>query len=144
MFLGFSVFCCCCCSCPVAQLYPTLCNPMDCSTPGFPVLHHLLEFAQTHIHWVHDDIQPISSSVAPFSSCPESFLESRSFPMNQLFSSGGQSIGASASIPSSEFSGLTSFRIDWFELFAVQGTLKCLSQEYCLCASWEGSLPVLL
>ena len=45
--------------------------------------------------------------------------------------------------PSSEFSGLISFRIDWFELFAVQGTLKSLSQEYCLCASWEGSLPVL-
>ena len=40
----------CCCS--VAKLFLTLCDPMDCSTPGFPVLHHLLEFAQTHVHWV--------------------------------------------------------------------------------------------
>ena len=42
---------CCCCS-SVVQSCPTLCNPMDCSTPGFPVLHHLPELAQTHIHWV--------------------------------------------------------------------------------------------
>ena len=49
----------------------TLCNLMDCSTPDFPVLHHLLEFAQTHVHWVSDAIQP-SSSVTPFSSCPQS------------------------------------------------------------------------
>ena len=44
--------------CSVAQLCPTLCNSMDCSTPGFPVLRHLTEFAQTHIHWVGDAIQP--------------------------------------------------------------------------------------
>ena len=43
----WGVFLCCCCS--IAQLYPTLCNPMDCSMPGFPVLHHLSEFAQTHV-----------------------------------------------------------------------------------------------
>ena len=47
-----------CCCCSGAQLCPTLCNPMDCSTPGLPVLHHLLEFAQTHVHWVGDAIQP--------------------------------------------------------------------------------------
>ena len=46
----------CCCS--VAQLCPTLCDPMDLSTPGFPVLHHLPEFAQTHVHWISDAIQP--------------------------------------------------------------------------------------
>ena len=46
----------CCCS--VAQSCPILCDPMDCSTPGFPVLHHLLEFAQIHVHWVSDAIQP--------------------------------------------------------------------------------------
>ena len=45
----------CCCS--VTQLCLTICNPMDCSTPGFPVLHHLLEVAQTHVHWVGDAIQ---------------------------------------------------------------------------------------
>ena len=43
----------------VAQSCPTLCNPMDCSMPGFPVLHCLLEFAQTHVHWVSDAIQPL-------------------------------------------------------------------------------------
>ena len=47
-----------CCSCSVTQLCPTLCNPMDCSMPGFPVLHCLLEFAQTHVTWVDDAIQP--------------------------------------------------------------------------------------
>ena len=66
---------------------------MDCSTPGFPVLHCLLEFAQTQVRWVSDAIHPtISSSVVPFSSCLQSFPESGSFPMSQLFTSGGQSI----------------------------------------------------
>ena len=56
----------CCCS--VAQSYPTLCDPMDCSMPGFPVLHHLLKFVQTHVHWVSDAIQtshPLSPPSAP-------------------------------------------------------------------------------
>ena len=71
---------------------------MDCSTPGFSVLHHLPEFAQTHVHWAGDAIQPSNpSSVIPFSSCPQSFPASRSVPMSWLFTSGGQSIGASAS-----------------------------------------------
>ena len=73
----------------------TLCNPTDCSTPGFPVLHYLLEFAQTCIYWVGDAIQP-SHPVAPFSSCLQSFPASGSFQMSQLTASGGQSIGASA------------------------------------------------
>ena len=47
-----------CCCCSVAKSCLTLCDPMDCSMPGFPVLHHLLEFAQTHVHWVSDAIQP--------------------------------------------------------------------------------------
>ena len=55
------------CCCLVAQLCPTLCNPMDCSRPGFPVLHYLLEFAQTHVCWVSDAIQPshLLSSPSP-------------------------------------------------------------------------------
>ena len=61
---------------------------MDCSTPGFPVHHHLPELAQTHVHRVSDTIQPISSSVVPFSSCLQSFPASGSFPITQLFSSG--------------------------------------------------------
>ena len=70
--------------CSVAKLCPTPCDPMNCSTPGFPVLHYLLEFAQTHVQvsqWCHPTI---SSSVAHFFSCPQSFPTSRSFPVNQL------------------------------------------------------------
>ena len=83
--------------CSVMQLCWTLCDPMDCSTPDFPVLQHLLEFAQTHVHWVSDVIQTISSSVIPFSSCLQSFPASGSFPMSQLFTAGGQGIGVLAS-----------------------------------------------
>ena len=80
----------------VAQLCPTLCDPMDYSTPSLPGHHQLPEFTQTHVHWVGDAIT-ISSSVIPFSSCLQSFPESESFPMNQLFAWDGQSIGVSAS-----------------------------------------------
>ena len=74
--------------------------------------------------WCHSTI---SFSLAPFSACPQSFPASGSFPMSQLFTSCGQSIEASVSIsPSNEYSGLSSFRIDWFDLLAVQGTLKSL------------------
>ena len=52
--------------CSATQSYPTLCEPMDFSMPGFPVLHHLLEFAQTHIHWIGDVIQPSSPLSPPF------------------------------------------------------------------------------
>ena len=79
----------------VAQSCPTLWDPMNCSTPGLPVHHQLLESTQTHVHWVSDAIQP-SSSVVPFSSCPQPFPESGPFQVSQLFESGGQSIGVSA------------------------------------------------
>ena len=78
-----------CYCCSVAKLCLTLCNPMDCSRPGLPVLHYLLEFAQTHVHWVGDAIQP---SHPLFSSCPQSFPASGSFPVSRPFASGGQSI----------------------------------------------------
>ena len=80
----------------VTQSCPTLCNPMDYSTPGFPVHHQLLEFTQTHVHRVSDAIQP-SHSVVPFSSCLQSFPALGLFQMSQFFASGGQSIGVSAS-----------------------------------------------
>ena len=80
----------------VTQSCPTLFNPMDCSTPGLPVHHKLLEFTQTHVHWVSDAIQP-SHPVIPFFSCPQSFPVSGSFQISQFFTSGGQSIGVSAS-----------------------------------------------
>ena len=66
----------------VAQSCPTLCDPMNCSTPGLPVHHQLPEFTQTHIHQVGD---AISSLVVPFSSCPQSLPASESFPISQLF-----------------------------------------------------------
>ena len=81
------------CCCLVTQLCLTLCDPMDCSKPGFPVLHHLPELAQTHVHWVSNAIH-ISSSVIPFSSCPQSLPASGSFLMSRLFASGGQSIAS--------------------------------------------------
>ena len=121
----------------VAQLCPTLCDAMDCSTPGFLVHHQLLELAHTHPSstnwpsswWGHPTI---SSLVIPFSSSLQSFPGSGSFPMSQFFASGGQSIRVSSfSIsPSNEYSGLISFRIHWFDLLAVQGTFKSLLQHH--------------
>ena len=79
----------------VAQLCPALCNPMDCSTPGLLLHHQLLEFTQTHVHWVGDAIKP--SRPLSFSFCLQSFPTSGSFQMSQLFASGGQSTVVSAS-----------------------------------------------
>ena len=75
--------------------------------------------------WCHPTIW---SSVVPFSSCLQSFLASGSFPMSQFFTSGGWSFSFSIS-PSNEYSGLISFRIDWFNLLAVQGTLKSFQHQ---------------
>ena len=83
-----------CCCCSVTKSCPTLCNPMDCSMPGPPFPHHLLELAQVYVHWCHPTI---SSSVILFSFCLQSCLASESFPVSQLFALGGQSTGASAS-----------------------------------------------
>ena len=77
----------CCCS--VGKSFPTLCVPMDPSTPDSPVLRSFQEFAQIHVHWASE---AISSSAAPFSFCIQSFPASGSFPMSWLFTSGGQSI----------------------------------------------------
>ena len=75
----------CCCS--VVKSCLTLCDPMDCSTPGFLVLHYLLEFSQTHVHWVYDVIQPFHPC-CPHLPLPSIFPISGSFPMNQLLASG--------------------------------------------------------
>ena len=80
----------------VAQSCLTLCNPMNCRTPGLPLHHQLLELAQTHVQlsrWYHPTI---SSSIIPFSSYLQFFPASGSFPMSQLFAWGGQSTGVSA------------------------------------------------
>ena len=159
---------------------------MNHSTPGLPIQHQLPEFTQTHVHrvsWCHP---AISSSVVPFSSCPQSLPASESFPMSQLFAWGGQNTGVSALAsfltkntqdwsplflfffkfyfifklyiivlvlpnikmnppqvymcspswtllpppspyhPYKEHPGLISFRMDWLDLLAIQGTLKSL------------------
>ena len=72
----------------------TLCDPMDCSTPGFPIHHQLPELAETHVHRVGDAIQPSHPLLSP---SPQSFPASGSFQMSQFFASGGQSIRVSAS-----------------------------------------------
>ena len=83
------------CFSSVTQSCLTLCDPMDCSTPGFPVHHQLPELTQTHVHWVSDAIQPRHPLLAP--SHLQSFPASGSFLVNQFFASGAQSIGVSTS-----------------------------------------------
>ena len=74
---------------------PTLCNPMNCSKPGLPVHHQLLEFTQIHVHWLSDAIQPSHPLSSPFPPAPNP-SQHKSFPMSQLFAWGGQSTGVSA------------------------------------------------
>ena len=114
----------CCCS--VAQSYPTLCDPMDCSTPGSPVLHHLKLMSIK-------SVMPSNHIVL----CHPLLLLPSVFPSIRVFSNESAprirwpkfwSFSFSIS-PSSVYSGSISFRIDWFELFAVQGTLKSLLQN---------------
>ena len=113
----------------VSQSCPTLSDPMNRSTPGLPVYHQLLESIQTHVHCVSDAI--LLSSVVPFSSCPQSFPASGSFQMSQLCIRWPKYWSFSFNIsPSNEHPGLTSFRMDWLDLLAVQGTLKSLLQHH--------------
>ena len=122
--------------CSVTHLCPTLCDLMDCSTPHFPVLHYLPEFAQTRVHWISDAIQPSHPLSPPF---PPALSLSQHQGLFQWVGSLHQvakvlelqfSIG-----PSGEYSGLISFRINRFDLLVVQGTLKSLLQHHSLKAS---------
>ena len=81
----------------VTHSCPTLCDPMNHSTPGLPVHHQLLEFTQTHVHQVDDAIQPSHPLSSPSPPAPKSLSTLGSFPVSQLFALGGQSIGVSAS-----------------------------------------------
>ena len=115
-----------CCYRSVAQSRLMLCDPMECSTPGLPVLHHLPEFAQTYV------IESVMPSNHLILCCPLLLLPSI-FPSIRVFESALRirwpnywSFSFSIS-PSNEYSGLISFRIDWFDLLAVQGTLKNLA-----------------
>ena len=117
--------------CSVTKSCPALCDPMDCSTPGFPVLPYLLEFTQTCVHWVGDAIQPSHPLLLSFSSCLQSFLASGSLPVSGLFELGSQVLQLQLQdhFPV-VYSGAISFRIDRFDLLAVQGTLKNLLQHH--------------
>ena len=113
----------------VSQSCLTLCNPMDCSTPGLHVHHQLLQFTQIHVHWVSDAIQPSHSLSSP--SPPVLNLSQH----QGLLKWGGirqpkyWSFSFNIS-PSNEQPGLISFRMDWLDLLAVQGTLKSLLQHH--------------
>ena len=102
----------------------TICRPMNCSMPGFPILHYVPEFAQTHM----------SSCYCIF--CGPLVLLPLISPSMKIFSNEstlhirGQSIAASESVTCNEYSGWISFRIGWLDLLAVQGTLKSLLQHH--------------
>ena len=120
----------------VAKMCRILCNPVECSTPGFPVLHYLLEFAQTHVHWVGDAIQqsyPLSPLLLLPSIFPNIWVFSNE-PALHIRWPKYWSFSFSIS-PSNEYLGLTSFRIDWFDLLALQGTLKNILEHHSLKAS---------
>ena len=121
------------------QSCPTLCDPMDCSMPDFSVLHCLPGFTQTHVHWVNDAIQP-SHPLLSLLLLPSIFPNIRVF-----FSGSALDIrwpkywNFSFSIsPSNEYSGLISFKIDWFDFLSVQRTLKSLLQHHDLKTSILG------
>ena len=114
-----------------SQLCPTLCDPMDCITPGLPLHHKLPKLVQTHVQWVGDIIQSSHPLPSPFPPafnissirvfCNESVLCTRC----PKYWSSSFSIS-----PSNEYAVLISFRMDWFDLLAVQGTLKSLLQHH--------------
>ena len=114
----------------ITQLCPVLCNPLDCSMPGFPVHHRLLALAQTHAHRVSDAIQPSHPLSSP---SPPAFNLSQHQSLFQSVLSitwpKYWSFSFSISL-SNEYSGLISFRMDWLDLLAVQGTLKSLLQHH--------------
>ena len=105
----------------VTQSCPTLCDPMNCSTPGLPVHHQCLEFAQTQVHQVGDAIQPSHPLLSP---SPPAFLQSfpasGSFPVSHFFASGGQSIGVSASESVLPVNILDRFPLGWTSLISLQ------------------------
>ena len=112
----------------VTQSCPTLCDPMDCSRLGLTVHHQLPEFTQTHVHWVGDAMQPSHPLLTP--STPTFNLSSiRAFSNESaLLIRWPKYWSFSFSISlSSDYSGLMSFRIDWLDLLAVQGTLRVFS-----------------
>ena len=143
--MGIVVWCCCSCGCSVSLLCPTLCDTMDCSTPGFPILHHFPELAQTHVRWLGDGHPTISSSVIRFLSCLQSFPASGSFLMIWLFTSGGQSIGASASVSvlPMNIQGWFSLRLSGFISLQSKGLSRVFSSTAAQRHQFFGAQPSL-
>ena len=102
---------------------------MDCSTPGFPVHCQLPEFTQIHVRWVGDAIQTSYPLLSP-SSPPSIFPSIRVFSNESVLRIGWSVYWSFSISPSHEYSGLISFRIDWFDILTVQGTLKNLLQHH--------------
>ena len=112
----------------VAQSCQTLCDPMDCSIPDFPFHHQLLDPAQTHVHQVHDAIQPSHSLSSPSSPA----FSIRVFSNESVFRIRWPNcwIFTFRISPFNEYSGLISFRMDCLDLLAIQRTLKSLLQHH--------------
>ena len=106
-------------------------TPMDCSTPGFPVPHHLLKFAQVHLHCTGDAIQPSHPLTPSFPSAVHLSQHQAVFLwvicLHQMTKYWSLSFSIS---PSSEYSGLIFLNIDWFDLLSVQGTFRSLLQHH--------------
>ena len=114
----------------VSKLCPTLCNRMNCSTPGFPELRYLLEFAQTHVHWVNDAIQPFHPLSSP---SPDFSLSQHQGLFQWVDSSYHMAKVSELQLQHQPFQRIfrfVSFRMDWIDLLAVQGTLKSLLQHH--------------
>ena len=109
-------------------------QPMDYSTPGLPLHHKLLEFTQIHVHWVSDAIQT-SHPLLPLSPPPLTLSQHQGLFYESALCISSLHYSVSIS-PSNEYSGLISFRIEWFDLLAVKGTLKSLLQHH----SWKASV----
>ena len=115
----------------VVQSCPTLCDPMNRSTPGLPVHHQLLEFTQTHVQRVSDAIQPSHPLLSPSPPAPNPSQHQSLFQwVNSLHDSAKDWSFIFSIIPSKEIPGLISFRMDWLDILAVQGTLKSLLQHH--------------
>ena len=117
----------CCCS--VSKSCPTLCDPMHCSMPVFPAYHQLPELTQTHVHWVGDASKHLILC-HPFLLLPSIFPTIRVFSNESTLCIRWPKYWSFSIHPSNKYSGLISFRIGWFDLLAVQGTLKYLFQYH--------------
>ena len=118
-------------SCSIAQSCPTLCDPMDCSMPGFPVFYHLQDLAQTHVHWVSDAIHHLVF-------CCPLLLQLSIFPSIRVFSKWVGSSHQLAQVLKLQLQHhsfqwifrIDFLRIDWLDLLAIQGTLNSLLQHH--------------